>query len=55
VGAKKLAVEGDVKFGRDVVVRGEVEVRNERAPGAVGLEAVAVDQLVIEDGAVLEG
>jgi UTP--glucose-1-phosphate uridylyltransferase len=52
VGAKRLAVEGDVKFGRDVVVRGEVEVRNDRP---VGLEAVAVDQLVIEDGAVLEG
>jgi UTP--glucose-1-phosphate uridylyltransferase len=55
VGAKKLAVEGDVKFGRDVVVRGEVEVRSDRPAGAVGVEAVAVDQLVIEDGAVLEG
>jgi UTP--glucose-1-phosphate uridylyltransferase len=55
VGAKRLAVEGDVKFGRDVVVRGEVEVRNDRPAGAVGVEAVAVDQLVIEDGAVLEG
>jgi len=55
VGARKLAVEGDVKFGRDVVVRGEVEVRSDRPAGAVGVEAVAVDQLVIEDGAVLEG
>ena len=37
-------VEGDVRFGRDVVARGEVEVRSEGA-----------DQLVIDDGAVLEG
>jgi UTP--glucose-1-phosphate uridylyltransferase len=43
VGAKRLAVEGDVRFGRDVVVRGEVTVRQEGS-----------DQLVIEDGAVLE-
>ena len=55
VGARKLAVDGDVKFGRDVVVRGEVEVRSDRPAGAVGVEAVAVDQLVIDDGAVLEG
>jgi UTP--glucose-1-phosphate uridylyltransferase len=44
VGAKKLSVEGDVKFGRDVVVRGEASVRND-----------ADEQLVIDDGAVLEG
>jgi UTP--glucose-1-phosphate uridylyltransferase len=44
VQARKLEVTGDVKFGRDVVVRGEVEVRND-----------ADDQLVIDDGAVLEG
>ena len=37
-------VEGDVRFGRDVVARGKVEVRQEGS-----------DQLVIEDGAVLEG
>ena len=35
-------VEGDVRFGRDVVVRGAVEVRQEGS-----------DPLVIEDGAVL--
>ncbi len=44
VGAKKLAVEGDVKFGRDVVVRGEASVSND-----------ADEQLVVDDGAVLEG
>jgi UTP--glucose-1-phosphate uridylyltransferase len=44
VQAQRLAVEGDVRFGRDVVVRGEVTVRQEGS-----------DQLVIEDGAVLEG
>jgi UTP--glucose-1-phosphate uridylyltransferase len=44
VGARKLEVEGDVKFGREVVVRGEASVRNE-----------GDDQLVIDDGAVLEG
>jgi UTP--glucose-1-phosphate uridylyltransferase len=44
VGAKTLAVEGDVKFGRDVVVRGEASVSNE-----------GDEQLVIDDGAVLEG
>ena len=44
VGARRLAVEGDVRFGREVVVRGEAEVRNE-----------GDEQLVIDDGAVLEG
>jgi UTP--glucose-1-phosphate uridylyltransferase len=44
VGAKKLSVEGDVKFGRDVVVRGEASVRND-----------GDEQLVVDDGAVLEG
>jgi UTP--glucose-1-phosphate uridylyltransferase len=44
VGAKKLAVEGDVKFGRDVVVRGEASVSND-----------GDEQLVIDDGEVLEG
>ncbi len=44
VGAKKLAVEGDVKFGRDVVVRGEASVSND-----------SDEQLVVDDGAVLEG
>jgi UTP--glucose-1-phosphate uridylyltransferase len=44
VDARKLAVEGDVKFGRDVVVRGKVSVRND-----------GDDQLVVDDGAVLEG
>ena len=43
-GAKRLAVEGDVKFGRDVVVRGEVAVSND-----------GDEQLVVDDGAVLEG
>jgi UTP--glucose-1-phosphate uridylyltransferase len=44
VAAERFAVEGDVRFGRDVVARGKVEVRQEGA-----------DQLVIDDGAVLEG
>jgi UTP--glucose-1-phosphate uridylyltransferase len=44
VACKRLAVEGDVRFGRDVVCRGEVEVHHEGS-----------DQLVIEDGTVLEG
>jgi UTP--glucose-1-phosphate uridylyltransferase len=38
--AERLAVEGDVTFGRDVVVRGSVELRGPRR---------------IDDGAVLEG
>ena len=44
VEARKLAVEGDVRFGRDVVVRGEASVTND-----------GDEQLVIDDGAVLEG
>jgi UTP--glucose-1-phosphate uridylyltransferase len=44
VRAKRLKVEGDVRFGRDVAVRGEVEIKHE-----------GDDQLVIEDGTVLEG
>jgi UTP--glucose-1-phosphate uridylyltransferase len=44
VAAKRLTVEGDVKFGRDVVVRGEVTVRND-----------GDGQTVIDDGTVLEG
>ena len=44
VGARRLAVEGDVRFGADVVVRGEAAVRND-----------GDEQLVIDDGAVLEG
>jgi UTP--glucose-1-phosphate uridylyltransferase len=40
VGADRLSVEGDVTFGRDVVVRGEVEVQGPQR---------------VEDGAVLEG
>ena len=40
VGADRLEVEGDVTFGRDVVVRGSVRVEGPRR---------------IEDGAVLEG
>jgi UTP--glucose-1-phosphate uridylyltransferase len=39
VGCERIAVEGDVTFGRDVVVRGSVTVRGPRR---------------IEDGAVLE-
>ena len=44
VECRRLAVEGDVRFGRDVIARGEVEVVNDGA-----------DQLVIDDGTVLEG
>src|SRR4051794_21309681 len=44
VEAERLAVEGDVAFGRDVVVRGSVTVR-----------ASGSGQRRIEDGAVLEG
>src|SRR5215217_4656783 len=44
VAAERLDVEGDVRFGRDVTVRGAVEVRQD-----------GDDQLVIDDGAVLEG
>jgi UTP--glucose-1-phosphate uridylyltransferase len=40
VGAQRLSVEGDVTFGRDVVVRGTVKVEG---------------PAVIEDGTVLEG
>jgi UTP--glucose-1-phosphate uridylyltransferase len=41
---ERLAVEGDVAFGRDVAVRGNVRVTQE-----------GDEQLKIEDGAVLEG
>ena len=44
VECERLAVEGDVAFGRDVVVRGKVTVAAE-----------GDEQLRIEDGAVLEG
>jgi UTP--glucose-1-phosphate uridylyltransferase len=44
VAAQRFVVEGDVRFGRDVVARGEVEVRQE-----------GDEQLVVDDGAVLEG
>jgi UTP--glucose-1-phosphate uridylyltransferase len=44
VACTRLTVEGDARFGRDVVVRGEVEVRQD-----------GDDQLVIDDGTVLEG
>jgi UTP--glucose-1-phosphate uridylyltransferase len=44
VEAERLAVEGDVAFGRDVVVRGKVTVRAEGS-----------GQRRIDDGAVLEG
>jgi UTP--glucose-1-phosphate uridylyltransferase len=44
VGAKSLTVKGDVRFGRDVVVRGEVEIEHD-----------GDDQLTIDDGTVLEG
>ena len=44
VACRRLAVEGDVRFGRDVVCRGEVEIHHDGS-----------DQLVIEDGTVLEG
>jgi UTP--glucose-1-phosphate uridylyltransferase len=41
---QRLSVEGDVAFGRDVVVRGTVTVAQE-----------GDDQLRVEDGTVLEG
>lgn len=44
VACDRLTVEGDVRFGRDVVVRGTVAIEHE-----------GDGQLVIEDGAVLEG
>jgi UTP--glucose-1-phosphate uridylyltransferase len=44
VTCERLVVEGDVAFGRDVVVRGAVRVEND-----------GDEQLVIEDGTVLEG
>jgi UTP--glucose-1-phosphate uridylyltransferase len=43
-GCDRLTVEGDVAFGRDVVVRGQVRVAND-GPG----------QLLVDDGTVLEG
>jgi UTP--glucose-1-phosphate uridylyltransferase len=42
--AERLVVEGDVRFGRDVVVRGRAEIKH-----------AGEDQLVIDDGTVLEG
>jgi UTP--glucose-1-phosphate uridylyltransferase len=44
VACERLSVDGDVAFGRDVVVRGEVAVVND-----------GDGQLRIEDGAVLAG
>jgi len=44
IACERLVVRGDVRFGRDVVARGEVEVTN---PGA--------EQLVVPDGTLLEG
>jgi UTP--glucose-1-phosphate uridylyltransferase len=44
VACDSLTVEGDVRFGRDVVARGAVKLRND-----------GDEQLVIDDGAVLEG
>ena len=44
VACERLSVEGDVRFGRGVVVRGRVTVRPEGG-----------EQLIIEDGTVLEG
>ena len=44
VGANRLEVEGDVAFGRGVVVRGSVRLSNDGG-----------GRLLIEDGAVLEG
>ena len=44
VECERLSVEGDVRFGSDVVARGKVEVRND-----------GEEQLVVEDGSVLEG
>src|SRR4051794_32577196 len=43
VACERLTVEGDVEFGRDVVVRGTVRVEN---PGS--------DRLRIEDGSILD-
>jgi UTP--glucose-1-phosphate uridylyltransferase len=40
----RLSVDGDVRFGRGVTVRGEVEIRHDGG-----------EQLVIDDGAILEG
>ena len=42
LGCERLNVEGDVLFGRDVIVRGSADVRQE-----------GDEQLRIEDGAVL--
>jgi UTP--glucose-1-phosphate uridylyltransferase len=44
IACERLVVRGDVRFGRDVVARGEIEVRNRGA-----------EQLVVPDGTVLEG
>jgi len=44
IACERLVVRGDVRFGRDVVARGEVEVTNGGA-----------EQLVVPDGTVLEG
>jgi UTP--glucose-1-phosphate uridylyltransferase len=44
VGARRLGVHGDVAFGREVTVRGEVTIEND-----------GHGQTQIEDGAVLEG
>jgi hypothetical protein len=44
VECERLTVRGDVKFGRDVVVRGTVEVE-QRGP----------DQMHVDDGTVLTG
>jgi UTP--glucose-1-phosphate uridylyltransferase len=44
IDCEKLTVKGDVRFGADVVVRGSVTVEQEGS-----------DQLVIDDGALLEG
>ena len=44
VDCERIAVEGDVRFGRDVVARGRVRVRQE-----------GEEQLEIADGTVLEG
>jgi UTP--glucose-1-phosphate uridylyltransferase len=44
VECERLEVDGDVAFGREVVVRGSVRVENDGG-----------EQLRIEDGAVLEG
>jgi UTP--glucose-1-phosphate uridylyltransferase len=44
IGCERLVVRGDVRFGRDVVARGDVEVRND-----------GPEQLEVPDGALLEG